>query len=312
MKEIKITDFDNIRVGQASDTDAATGVTVAIFDKGACTGASIIGGAPGTRETDLLRPENMIDKVHAVFLTGGSAFGLDASSGIMKYLSDNSIGFDTGTVKVPIVCGSVLYDIEVGSPDVYPDQKMGYLACENSEGRPDFLEGNYGAGTGCSVGKLAGIANAKKSGIGYYGVEIGGLKVGAIVAVNAFGSILEDGSVIAGPLDNMSTVDMIINGAEAKFAGKNTTIGMVFTNAAFDKAELTKIASMTHDAMARCINPTHTLFDGDSIYAISLSDEKYDNTLVGVIAQEVFAEAILRAVKKTRPAYGLKNYLNKV
>ncbi len=310
MREIKITDFDNIRVGQYSDVDAATGVSVAIFDHGATVGASIMGGAPGTRESDLLKPENLIDKVHAVFLTGGSAFGLDSSSGIMKYLSEKSIGFDTGTVKVPIVCGSVLYDIEVGRHDVYPDFHMGYEACLDSEKNGDFLEGNYGAGTGCSVGKIAGIANAKKSGIGYYGVELAGLKVGAIVAVNAFGSIVDGNEIVAGPLDNQSTVDLIINGAEAKFAGKNTTIGMVFTNAKFDKADLTKIASMTHDAMARHINPTHTLFDGDSIYAISLSDETYDKTLVGVLAQRVFSEAILRAVKKARPQYGLKNYLN--
>ncbi len=311
MREISIKEFDNLRVGQASNFDAGTGCTVAIFDKGACVGASIIGGAPGTRETDLLRPENLINQVHSVFLTGGSAFGLDASSGIMKYLREQQIGFDTGTIKVPIVTGSVLYDIEVGSHDVYPDLDMGYKACVDSEGNSDFLEGNYGAGTGCSVGKIAGPTNAKKSGIGYYGVEVGGLKVGAIVAVNAFGSIVDGDQVIAGPLDNKSTVDLIIDGAEATFAGKNTTIGMVFTNAAFDKSELTKIASMTHDAMARCINPTHTLFDGDSIYAISLLDKKYDNTLVGVLAQEVFSKAIYRAVKKARPAYGLDNYLNR-
>ncbi len=309
MKEIKLTDFENIRVGQSSNVEAATGISVAIFDKGACVGASIMGGAPGTRETDLLKPENLINRVHSVFLTGGSAFGLDASSGIVKYLREKGIGFDTGKVKVPIVCGSVLYDIEVGLSDIYPDSDMGYQACLNSEKDVDFLEGNYGAGTGCSVGKIAGIENAKKSGIGYYGVDVAGLKVGAIVAVNAFGSIVEDGRVIAGPLDNQSTVDLIIAGEEAKFAGRNTTIGMVFTNAKLDKTALTKIASMTHDAMARCINPTHTLFDGDSIYAISLSDKEYDSTLVGVVAQKVFSEAIYRAVKKTRPAYGLGNYM---
>ncbi len=311
MREIEIFEFENIRVGQAQNVNAATGVTVAIFDKGAAVGCSITGGAPGTRETDLLKPENLIEKVNAIFLSGGSAFGLDSSSGIMKYLREKNMGFDTGIVKVPIVCGSVLFDLGVGSCDVYPDIDMGYLACVDSENNSTFLNGNYGAGTGCSVGKIAGFENAKKTGIGYYGVEVEGLKVGAIVAVNAFGSIVEDGKVIAGPCNNLSTVDLIIKGNNSSFAGKNTTIGMVFTNAKFDKTKLTKIASMTQDAMARCINPTHTMFDGDSIYAASIGTKEYDQMLVGIIAQEVFEKAVYRAVKKATPAYGLANYENK-
>lgn len=306
MKEIQITDFKNIKVGNYTDEVNATGVTVAVFNKGATAGVSVIGGAPGTRETDLLRPENLVDKVHSVFLTGGSAFGLNVAGGIMKYLEEKKIGFDTIAGKIPIVTGAVLYDLEVGNNKVKPDSKMGYLACENSE-ESNYENGNFGAGTGCSVAKILGVTNSKKAGIGYYGVEIDGLKVGAIVALNAFGSIYENNKIIKGPSNNLSTEDIIIDSKleSTNALAQNTTIAMVFTNAEFDKAKLTKISNMAHDGFSRTIKPTHTFYDGDTIFAVSLDTFKADPNRVGVISQYVVEKAVLVAAKSSKQAYGL-------
>ena len=316
MKEIKITEIENIRIGSAENKEAGTGCTVIICERGAAAGLDDRGGGPASRESELLKPMAAADMIQAVLLSGGSAFGLDAAGGVMEYLEERGIGFDVGITKVPLVCESCLFDLMVGDFKTRPDKAMGYAACEGAE-KNNYQDGNFGAGTGASVGKLGDKSLCMKGGIGSYAVQSGDLKVGAIVAVNARGDIYDwkDGKKVAGLLnadrktfaDTEEAVYKSYEVVKNKFTGatENTTIGAVITNAAFPKSSLCKIAGMAHDGYARAIRPVHTSSDGDSIYALSVGDVKADQDMVGTLGAQVMAEAILRAVRSAESAYGL-------
>lgn len=324
-----ITDVYGIEVGHAQNEEALTGCTVILCRKGAVAGVDVRGGAPGTRETDLLNPINLVEKVHAVVLAGGSAFGLDAASGVMHYLEEHKIGFNTGVARVPIVPSAILYDLSLGRADVRPDSAMGAQAAAlATSNRP--AEGNVGAGTGASVGKMFGTSLAMKSGLGTASMDIGGgVIVGAIVAVNAFGDVIdpEKGEIIAGlrsgkigPLrigkkdEFADTLEMmktpVGRGVMGLASRGNTVIGAIATNAKLTKAQATKVAQMAHDGFARTIRPTHTMLDGDVIFALSTGPKKADISTIGAFAAEVMAQAIIRAVKLAKPAGGLPG-LNK-
>lgn len=312
MQEIKITDIKGIRIGQAENAEAGTGCTVVISEGGSPVGLDVRGGGPASRESELLKPLASAEVIHAVVLAGGSAFGLDAAGGVMQYLEERGIGFDVGVTKVPLVCQSDLFDLTVGDPLVRPDRAMGYAACVAAE-KGNYKDGNHGAGTGATVGKLRGMDYCMKSGIGSYAVQIGELQVGAIVAVNALGDIYDwkTGKVVAGQLNEdlttpgagMEELYRRIKPIENRFTG-NTTIGVVLTNGKFTKTQLCKIAGMTQNGYARAIRPVHTSADGDSIYAMSVGTVDSDIDVVGSIAADVMAEAILRAVNSAESAYG--------
>lgn len=313
MQEIPITDFENLKIGQAENAQAGTGCTVLLLGKeGAAVGLDVRGGGPASRESELLKPMAAANVVHAILLSGGSAFGLDAAGGVMRYLEERNIGFDVGVTKVPLVCQSCLFDLTVADCSVRPDATMAYEACRNAE-NGNYRDGNFGAGTGATVGKMLGMDHCMKSGIGSYAVQVGPLKVGAVVAVNALGDVYDwkTGQKAAGLLaDDRKTFldgeDALLRKVEVvenKFVG-NTTLGVVVTNARFDKARLCKIAGMAQDGYARAIRPVHTTADGDSIYVVSLGDVAADQDVVGALGARVMAEAILRAVRAAQSAYG--------
>lgn len=324
-----ITDVRGIEVGHAQNDEALTGCTVILCRKGAVAGVDVRGGAPGTRETDLLNPLNLVEKVHAVVLAGGSAFGLDAAGGVMKYLEENKVGFNTGAAKVPIVPSAILYDLNLGRADVRPDSAMGYHAAASaSSGAP--AEGNVGAGTGASVGKMFGAGLATKSGVGTAGMDIGGgVIVGALAAVNAWGDVVDPrtNEIIAGlrsgkvgPLrvggkghfaDTLAMMKKPVGRTVLGFAMRaNTVIGVVATNAKLTKAQAAKVAQMAQDGIARTIRPAHTMLDGDTIFALASGARRADVTTVGAFAAEAMAQAILRAVKMAGPAGGLPGFQN--
>jgi L-aminopeptidase/D-esterase-like protein len=320
-KQIDFSEIEGIQVGHAQNLDAATGCSVIICEAGASVGVDVRGGAPGTRETDLLNPVNLIQKVHAVMLAGGSAFGLDAAAGVMQYLEERGIGFDVQVTRVPIVCGAVLFDLTIGDWRIRPDKDMGYQACVNaqSDARPlhNLHGGSIGAGTGATVGKILGTERAMKSGLGFYALQAGDLKVGAMVAVNCLGDILDPltGEKLAGPLnEDMQTLAdtesiMIQNcsGKKNLFAG-NTTIGIVATNAAFTKTQATKLASMAQNGYARTMRPAHSMYDGDAIFAMSTGDVEADLSVVGLLAARVMERAVIAAVKNAGSLCGIKSY----
>jgi len=313
MKEIPITEIGPVRIGQVEDKEAATGCTVLISEDGMRVGLDVRGGGPASRDSQLLNPLTSAQIVHAVLLGGGSAFGLDAAGGVMQYLEEQGIGFDVGITKVPLVAQSNLFDLMTGDPNVRPDKAMGYEAARRALEEPNYQDGNYGAGCGATVGKAGGMETCMKTGIGSYAIEIGPLKIGAIVALNALGDVYDwkTGQKIAGLLTEdkkefRSTEELMMQSVrkiENKFTG-NTTLGVVLTNGYFEKAQLCKIAGMAHDGYARSIRPVHTSVDGDSIYAISAGDLETDLDLTGVLAAEVMSEAIKRAVYKAKNAYG--------
>lgn len=314
MKEISIKDFRNIQIGQAENVQAGTGCTVFLLGReGASVGLDVRGGGPASRESELLKPLATAQVIHAILLAGGSAFGLDAAGGVMRYLEERGIGVDVGVTRVPLVCQSDLFDLTVADAHTRPDAAMSYEACVNAE-TGNYRDGNHGAGTGATVGKLLGMEHCMKSGIGSYAVQVGNLQVGAVVAVNAVGDVYdyENGRKIAGLLaaDGKTFLDSELAALQAieaqaeKFVG-NTTLGVILTNARLDKAHLCKIAGMAHDGYARAIRPVHTSMDGDSIYAVSLGDVPADMDVVGTLAARVMAKAIVRAVQAAEPAYGL-------
>jgi L-aminopeptidase/D-esterase-like protein len=306
-----ITDVRGIEVGHAQDEEALTGCTVIICREGAVAGVDVRGGAPGTRETDLLNPVNLVEKVHAVVLAGGSAYGLDAASGVMRYLEENNIGFDIGTVKVPIVSAAILYDLGLGRADVRPDSAMGYRAAASaSPAQP--AEGNVGAGTGASVGKIRGMQYAMKSGLGTWSIDVNGIIIGALVAVNAIGDVIDpkNGKVIAG-LRSGTTLEWMKKNQAPSAVKSNTVIGVIATNANLTKAGATKVAQMAHDGLARAISPAHTMFDGDTVFALATGEKEADVSLVGAFAAEAMAEAIVRAVKMAASASGITGLLSR-
>lgn len=303
----KITDVGGIRVGHFTDTRRPTGCTVLLFEQGAVAGVDVRGSAPGTRETDLLNPINTVEQVNGILLTGGSAFGLDAATGVMKYLEARGQGVQTGVAVVPIVPAAVIYDLPVGDPKIRPDAQAGYTACENAT-NANVAEGNVGAGAGATVGKIFGMQYAMKGGLGTAALRIGesDLVVGAIVAVNAMGDIFDrkTGKILAGARTTdgrafRNTMAQLIAGATFhQRPGENSTIGVVVTNAKLNKAQAEKMAQMAHDGFARTINPVHSMWDGDTIFAAGTATAKAatDLTTIGAVGAEVMAQAVNRAV----------------
>lgn len=318
-----LTDVPGIKVGHAQDLDALTGVTVVLCEEGAVGGVDQRGGAPGTRETDLLRPLHLVQQVHAVALCGGSAFGLDAASGVMRFLEEKNIGFDAQVAKVPIVPAAVLFDLAIGKSNVRPDAAMGYAACQSASAE-EAANGNVGAGAGATVGKVFGMGQAMKSGVGNAAVDLGGgVIVGALMAVNVFGDVVDptSGKIVAGArkielpvgktdefqfADTQATLKSFVGKTIMRFASRsNTIIGVVATNAELTKEEANKVAQMAHDGLARAVRPAHTLFDGDTIFALATGRKKADVNLVGAYAAEVTAQAIVRAAMHARSAGGV-------
>jgi L-aminopeptidase/D-esterase-like protein len=302
LKEIMISDMNGVRIGHAQNREAKTGVTVLIFDQGARAGIDISGGGPASRETTLASPMTADNPIHAIVLSGGSVFGLAAGDGVVRYLEEHGVGYDTGFAKVPLVCQSCIYDLNIGSATVRPDADMGYAACVDAE-KNQSRSGETGAGTGASVGKILGADRATKTGLGIYAVSVGKLQMAAVVVLNALGDIFnpETGKQIAG----LRTEDGrgFANSREELYKltkrtdlfNGNTTIGAIITNGSFTKAELSKIASMTRSAYSRCINPVGTMADGDSIYAASVGNIPADINMAGTLAADVMEKAILKA-----------------
>jgi L-aminopeptidase/D-esterase-like protein len=304
-----ITDVPGIRVGHAQDVEAITGCTVVLCEEGAVGGVDQRGGAPGTRETDLLRPMHMVEKAHAVMLAGGSAFGLAAADGVMSYLEERKVGFDVGVTRVPIVPAAILFDLDVGSPAVRPDAAMGRTACEAAAGGP-VAQGSVGVGTGARVGNMFGPAMRMKGGVGTASASLGrGLIVGALVAVNCFGDVVDPitSQIIAGArkppagkefVDTQATMKTLIGRAIDKFAARNTVIGVVATNARLTKDQANKVAQMAHNGLARTIRPAHTLYDGDTIFVLATGKTGGNANLVGSYAADVVAQAVVNAVRE--------------
>ncbi len=331
-----ITDIAGIRVGHDTDADNATGCTVVLCPPdGAIAGVDVRGPAPATRETDLLRPAHLVERAHAIFLTGGSAFGLDAAAGVMKFLEEQKIGFDTRVARVPIVPAAAIFDLAIGSASVRPNADAGYRAARAAKSGA-VEEGNVGAGTGATVGKLLGIQFATKSGLGTASQKIGkGIVVGALVVVNAFGDVIDPrtGEILAGtrkPIGAVGVLSPLLTGIPKQISESgertpwldtasaikgnlgqtvlgfaNTTIGVVATNAALTKEQVNLVAMMAHDGYARAIRPAHTLFDGDAIFALSAGHARGDVSAIGHAAAEVIAEAIGRAVEAAESLCGV-------
>ena len=311
--EIPVSEIRQIRIGQVENAEAGTGCTVLICPEGMRAGLDIRGGGPAGRETQLLNPLMAAQTIHAVVLAGGSAFGLGAANGVMRFLEEHDIGYDVGVTKVPLVVQSDIFDLTVGSSSVRPDEAMGYEAARQAMEAPNYRDGNYGAGCGATVGKIAGMETCMKTGIGSYAIQIGELQIGAVVVLNALGDVYDwkTGTQIAGLRTEdgkalRSTSEYMkgsLRMAENKFVA-NTTLAVVITNGDFDKAQLCKIAGMAHNGYARAIRPVHTSADGDSIYAVSVGSVPVDQDLTGLLAAEVVSEAILRAAQNAEGAYG--------
>jgi L-aminopeptidase/D-esterase-like protein len=306
-----ITDVPGIRAGHAQDHDALTGVTAVLMPAGGIVGVAVEGSAPGTRETDLCRPGNLVEHAHAVLLCGGSAYGLAAADGAMRYLEERGIGLRTGDAVVPIVPAAVLYDLGIGSAGVRPTAAMGYAACaaaEDGAGRP-LARGWHGAGTGCTAGKILGMAQATRTGIGSASLLAGGIIIGAVVAVNPFGDVWdrEAGKIVAGATlpDGSGFADTtrlllsgVQRGAAAANAGQNTTIGVVAVGGRLTKEGANKVARMAHDGLARAISPIHTMYDGDTLFCLAAGDQEVDVTVAGTAAAIAVELAVLDAVRR--------------
>jgi L-aminopeptidase/D-esterase-like protein len=301
-----ITDVPGVRIGHFTDTRRPTGCTVILTEAGAVGGVDVRGAAPGTRETDLLDPSNLVERVHAVLLSGGSAFGLDAASGVVRWLEEHGFGFPAGPALVPIVPAAILFDLGVGDPRIRPDAAAGYAACEAASADAP-AEGSVGAGAGATVGKLFGMGRAMKGGIGTASARIGRVTVGAIVAVNAVGDVIDptSGAVVAGTRTEdgrrgPGAVAAILRGElpPALQAGMATTIGVVATDAVLTKAQARKLAQVAHDGLARTIEPSHTMWDGDTLFAVGTGQSGLPGNMLtlGVLAARVTASAVLRAV----------------
>jgi L-aminopeptidase/D-esterase-like protein len=312
-----ITDVEGIEVGHWTDAEAATGCTVVLCRQGAVGGVDVRGSAPGTRETDLLRPVNLVQQAHAVVLTGGSAYGLDAASGVMRWLEEQGIGFNVGVAVVPIVASAVLFDLDIGRADVRPGPDAGYAACQAAQAGP-VLEGCVGAGTGARVGNLLGPFSRTKGGLGTAARRIAGdVTVGALAAVNTFGDVVDPatGQIIAGARDPegkgfLNTVEQLhgdLNQTMLAFAS-NTTLAVVATDAQLSKEGANKMAQMAHDGLAQTVRPAHTMHDGDTIFALATgrrTGTPADLTAVGAVAASVLAEAIVRAVRQATSLAGV-------
>jgi len=305
-----ITDVPGIKVGHFTEARRPTGCTVILTEEGAVGGVEVRGAAPGTRETDLLDPGNLVEKVHAILLAGGSAFGLEAATGVVRWLEEKGFGFPAGPARVPIVPAAILFDLTVGDARIRPDAAAGYAAAE-AAGTGAPAEGSVGAGTGATVGKLFGAARAMKGGIGTASVKVGAITVGAIVAVNAVGDVIDPvtGAVVAGARDAegrrpLGATAAVLRGElpASMQAGMATTIGVVATDAALTKAQCKRLAGAAHDGLARTIDPIHTMADGDTVFALSTGKAGLPGNMMalGAIVPQVMAAAVLRAVRAAR------------
>ncbi len=304
-----------LQVGHAHDPEGVTGCTVILARQGAVGGVDQRGGAPGTRETDLLRPMHRVDQVHAVLLTGGSAFGLAAADGVVRWLAEQNIGYDVQIAHVPIVPAAVLFDLHLGRADAYPDAAMGYAACRAAaENTGPDRAGSVGAGMGATVGNILGLDACMKGGLGSAVVELGpGLQVGALFVVNALGDVInpENGQVLAGvrklPEGGFADTMQLLKEKQASAAGPgNTVIGVVATNASLSKEEANKVAQMAHDGLARAIRPAHTMYDGDTIFALATGQgQAADVNVVGAFAAEAATQAIINAVQQATSVAGV-------
>ncbi len=308
-----ITDIPGIRIGHDTQLEAGTGCTVVLCDPPAIGGVDVRGGAPATRETDLLRPMHLVDQVHAIVLTGGSAFGLDAASGVMHYLEERQIGYDVGVAKVPIVPAAAIFDLAFGSASVRPDAEAGYRACLQASAEAT-QQGNVGAGTGATVGKMLGPAFAMKGGLGSASTTLAdGTIVGALVIVNAFGNIIDPQTqqVIAGGRPPLSIEDL----TDSANPLGNTTIAVVATDASLTKEECNKVAQMAHNGLAQAVRPAHTLFDGDTVFTLALGPREqrhidlatnaYQVSMIGAAAAKVLAQAIVNGVRQATDLHGI-------
>jgi L-aminopeptidase/D-esterase-like protein len=318
MSHDSLADVPGLSVGHHTDARRPTGCSVVLCgERGAVAGVDVRGAAPGTRETDLLAPGNLVERVHAVLLSGGSAFGLDAASGVMAWLEEQGIGFPVGPARIPIVPAAVLFDLWLGDARIRPDAAAGRAACEAARtGAYGAAQGNVGAGAGAAVGKLWGIGRAMKGGLGSASLTAGGVTVGALVAVNALGDVLDptSGELLAGArtADGRHLLDSAAALARGELparalAGSATTIGVVGTDAVLTKAQAQRLATMAHDGLARCIRPAHTMADGDTLFALATgaSGHSADMTLLGTLAAEAVSRAIVRAVQHAVGVAGL-------
>jgi L-aminopeptidase/D-esterase-like protein len=305
-----ITDVAGIEVGHFTDTRRPTGCTVVITREGAVGGVDVRGAAPGTRETDLLAPTNLVDRVHGILLAGGSAWGLDAATGVVQWLEEQGVGYPVGNARLPLVPGAVLFDLMVGDASIRPDAAAGYRACELASTKAP-AEGNVGAGTGAAVGKVFGIERAMKGGIGTASVTVEGVTVGALIACNALGDVIdpETMQVIAGARtrNGKSLVDTrraLLRGEPPKplLAGTNTTIGVIATDAVITKVQATRLATMGHDGLARSINPVHTMSDGDTLFMLGTgrAGKSLGMMVLGTMVAQVVAIAVARAARAAR------------
>ena len=310
-----LTRVPGLKVGHDTDRLAATGCTVVLCPPKTVGAVDVRGGAPGTRETDLLAPHNLVEEVSAVVLSGGSAFGLATADGVMRWHVEHGLGYKSRSgVIVPIVPAAILFDLTIGQKGVYPDTDAGYRACENATTQPVAL-GSIGAGTGARIGAIMGNTRASKGGIGSAAIELpNGLVIAALMAVNAVGNVIdENGEILAGlrAPDGSAFVSVLDAMAEMTAANppvdarENTVIGLVATNARLSKAHLHKVAQMAHDGIARAVNPSHTLYDGDTIFALATVEIPADATFVGAYAAEMVAASIRRAVKEATSLAGV-------
>ncbi len=324
-----MSDIPDIKIGHAQNKNALTGCTVIICERGAVGGVSQRGGAPGTRETDLLRPGHAVQKVHAILLSGGSAYGLDAAGGVMQFLEENKIGFKVGSNIVPIVPCAILYDLDIGDSAIRPNKEMGYAACQNANAdRPNV--GSVGAGTGATVGKILGISQAMKAGIGFASVEIGnGIQISALIAVNAFGDVVENNHIIAGartikkgPIkigsdnffaDTRQVMQSFAGRQILSFASRqNTVIGVVITNADLTKEEANYVADVASNGISYVVKPAFTMFDGDTIFTLATGKVKADANLIAAYAPDVVADAILNGTKSAESGAGFPAYTDTI
>lgn len=310
-----LTDVKGIKIGHFSDFEGITGCTVILCQDGAVAGVDQRGGAPGSREFALLNPINTVQTVHAVLLSGGSAYGLDAAGGVMQYLEENDIGVNTGVAKVPIVPAAIIFDLGIGNPKAYPNKENAYTACQTAS-NDSGEQGSIGAGTGATVGKFLGMGNAVKSGLGMASIDIGkGVIVSALIIVNALGDIIDPktNKIIAGTRNPdiakkfIKNQEMFVNSLKLMkstigrtvfniASSSNTVIGVVATNAKLTKAQATKVAQMAQNGLARTIRPANTMLDGDTIFALSTGNKKINANIVGAFAAEAVEQAILNAV----------------
>lgn len=318
MKEINLFAIQGFKIGHAQDENAGTGISVFLFDDCFPVGVDIRGGGPASRETPLLSPYMGANGLHALVLSGGSAFGLDASGGVLQFLEERNIGFDTGITKVPLVCQSCIFDLALGEKNIRPTKEMAYQACINAN-NTILLEGNIGVGIGASVGKMQGMDFAMKSGVGVFAVEYNGIQVGAFVVNNALGDIYhpETNKKLIGMYDrkhknflssNEALLSTIQRNENLFQPVTNTCLGIIFTNAQFNKAELGKISSMTYNALAKTISPVHTMADGDTIYTVSTGKKKADINAIGLLSTLVMEKAIVRSATQATSLYGLPSY----